>query len=79
MNIGRWPPPPRGPERNGLVERANRPHRTEHWERYAGDLELPLLQAARCAWEAEDTRRRPHQAAGYLTPPRPSPPAPERR
>ena len=60
--------PPRSPKLNGHVERANRTHRNEFWECYAGDLELPPLQAALRAWEAEYNHRRPHQALGYLTP-----------
>ena len=60
--------PPRSPKLNGHVERANRTHRTEFWEVYAGDLELPPLREALQAWEDEYNRVRPHQALGYLTP-----------
>jgi transposase InsO family protein len=56
--------PPRSPKLNGHVERANRTHRNEFWELYAGDLELPLLQAALRAWEDEYNHLRPHQALG---------------
>ena len=60
--------PPRSPKLNGHVERANRTHRTEFWECYEGDLELPPLQQALREWEAEYNSARPHQALGYLTP-----------
>jgi len=60
--------PPRSPKLNGHVERANRTHRNEFWELYAGDLDLPPLQAALRAREEEDNHVRPHQALGYLTP-----------
>ena len=60
--------PPRSPKLNGHVERANRTHRTEFWELYDGDLELPPLQAALRAWEESYTHIRPHQALGYRTP-----------
>jgi putative transposase len=60
--------PPRSPKLNGHVERANRTHRTEFWELYDGDLELPLLQAALQVWEQSYNHVRPHQALGYRTP-----------
>lgn len=60
--------PPRSPKLNGHVERANRTHRSEFWELYDGDLELPPLQAALRAWEEHYNHVRPHQALGYLTP-----------
>jgi transposase InsO family protein len=60
--------PPRSPKLNGHVERANRTHRQEFWERYDGDLALPPLQAALRAWEETDNHVRPHQAPGYQTP-----------
>ena len=60
--------PPRSPKRNGHVERANRTHRSEFWERSDGPLELPPVQDALRAWEDSDNHVRPHQALGYLTP-----------
>lgn len=60
--------PPRRPKLNGHVERANRTHRNEFWELYAGELALPPLRAALRAWEDEYNRVRPHQAPGYRTP-----------
>jgi transposase InsO family protein len=60
--------PPRSPKLNGHVERVNRTHRSEFWELYDGDLELPPLQQALRAWEDEYNHVRPHQALGYRTP-----------
>ena len=60
--------PPRSPKLNGHVERANRTHRTEFWELYDGDLELPPLQQALRQWEQAYNHVRPHQALGYRTP-----------
>lgn len=60
--------PPRSPKLNGHVERVNRTYRTEFWELYDGDLELPPLQEALQTWEAEYNHVRPHQALGYQTP-----------
>jgi putative transposase len=60
--------PPRSPKLNGHVERANGTHRREFWECYAGDLDLPLLQAALRDWERAYNHERPHQALGYQTP-----------
>jgi putative transposase len=60
--------PPRSPKLNGHVERANRTHRSEFWELYDGELELPPVQHALRAWEEQYNHVRPHQALGYLTP-----------
>jgi putative transposase len=60
--------PPRSPKLNGHVERANRTHRSEFWELYDGDLELPPLREALRAWEETYNHVRPHQALGYRTP-----------
>jgi transposase InsO family protein len=60
--------PPRSPKLNGHVERANRTHLQEFWERSDGDLELPPLQQALRACGEHDHHVRPHQALGYRTP-----------
>ena len=60
--------PPRSPQLNGHVERANRTHRSEFWELYDGALDLPPLQEALRAWETTYNHTRPHQALGYQTP-----------
>ena len=60
--------PPRSPKLNGHVERANRTHRTEFWELYDGNLDLPPLREALRAWEDQYNHHRPHQALDYRTP-----------
>ena len=60
--------PPRFPKLNGRVERRNGTARRAFWECYAGDLDLPTLQAALRSWETTYNTVRPHQALGYETP-----------
>jgi len=60
--------PPRSPKLNGRVERLNGTARREFWECYAGDLDLPTVQAALRQWESHYNTERPHQALGYATP-----------
>ncbi len=38
--------PPRSPKLNGHVERAQRTHTEEFWERYDGDLDLSTVRPA---------------------------------
>ena len=60
--------PPRSPKLNGHVERAQRTHTEEFWERYDGDLDLPSVRPALRAWERLYNTFRPHQALAQLTP-----------
>ncbi len=60
--------PPRSPKLNGKVERINRTYRTEFYECYDGDLDLPVLAAALRSFEQAYNTQRPHQALGYQTP-----------
>jgi len=60
--------PPRSPQLNGHVERAQRTHTEEFYECYDGDLELTALRPALHQWEHVYNTVRPHQALGYLTP-----------
>ncbi len=60
--------PPRSPKLNGRVERLNGTARREFWECYAGELDLPTVQAALLQWEVQYTTSRPNQALGYATP-----------
>jgi putative transposase len=60
--------PPRSPQLNGRVERAQRTHTEEFYESYTGDFDLPTLRAAQRQWEQIYNEVRPHQAWGYLTP-----------
>src|SRR3989337_3096731 len=54
--------PPRSPKLNGHVERAQRTHTEEFWERYDGDLDLPAVRPALRHWEHLYNTFRPHQA-----------------
>jgi len=60
--------PPRSPKLNGHVERAQRTHTEEFWERYDGDLDLPSLRPALHDWERLYNTFRPHQALKGRTP-----------
>src|SRR3990172_8278321 len=60
--------PPRSPKLNGHVERAQRTHTEEFWERYEGDLDLPSVRPALRAWEHLYNTVRPHQALAGPTP-----------
>src|SRR3990170_901834 len=60
--------PPRSPKLNGHVERAQRTHTEEFWERYEGDLDLPSARPALRAWEHLYNTFRPHQALAQQTP-----------
>jgi len=60
--------PPRSPKLNGHVERAQRTHTEEFWERYEGDLDLPAVRPALRDWEHLYNTFRPHQALAQRTP-----------
>jgi len=60
--------PPRSPKLNGHVERAQRTHTEEFWERYEGDLDLPAVRLALRDWEHLYNTFRPHQALAGETP-----------
>ena len=60
--------PPRSPKLNGHVERAQRTHTEEFWERYEGELDLPTVRPALRAWEHLYNTFRPHQALAGRTP-----------
>lgn len=60
--------PPRSPQLNGRVERANRTHTEEFYELTPCALSLAQLNAELQAWERTYNTVRPHQALGYLTP-----------
>lgn len=60
--------PPRSPKLNGHVERAQRTHTEEFWERYDGDLDLPAVRPALRRWEHLYNTFRPHQALAQQTP-----------
>jgi transposase InsO family protein len=60
--------PPKSPQLNGHVERAQRTHTEEFYKGYEGDFDLPSPRPALRAWEEVYNTVRPHQALGYLTP-----------
>jgi len=67
-NILLFEPPPRSPELNGRVERANRTHREEFYEVYDVDLNLEEHNRQLAEWSYTYNYIRPHQALDYLTP-----------
>ena len=60
--------PPRSPQLNSHVERANRTHAEAFYEVTAGSLQIPQLNQEHREWERTYNTVRPHQALGYLTP-----------
>ncbi len=60
--------PPRSPELNGHVERAQRTHTEEFYEVYLGDTDLKTLNPALVDWERVYNHIRPHQALHWKTP-----------
>jgi putative transposase len=60
--------PPRSPQLNGRVERANRTHTEEFYELTPCALSIAELNRELQAWERTYNTVRPHQALGYLTP-----------
>src|SRR3989337_2708513 len=60
--------PPRSPKLNGHVERAQRTHTEEFWERYDGDLDLPAVRPALRHWEPLYNTFRTHQDLAQQTP-----------
>lgn len=66
--VALWVLPPRKPQWNGCVERANRTGREEFWECYEGELDMPTMTEALQVWEGEYNTVRPHQSLGMRTP-----------
>jgi transposase InsO family protein len=60
--------PPRSPEHNGHVERAQRTHTEQFYEVTDTSFEIAELNQALKEWERVYNTVRPHQALGYLTP-----------
>jgi transposase InsO family protein len=60
--------PPRSPELNGSVERANRTHTEEFYEVVDSDFTITDLTRKLLEWEWVYNTVRPHQALGYRTP-----------
>jgi len=66
--VALWVLPPRKPQWNGYVERANRTGREEFWECYDGELDVPSITAALQAWESEYNTVRLHHSLGDAQP-----------
>ena len=60
--------PPRSPELNGMVERANRSERIECWSQHQGELTCAALNEAQALWLDYYNNRRPHRSLGMKTP-----------
>lgn len=60
--------PPRSPQLNGAVERAQRTHTEEFYEVYDLPWTATALNPHARQWEHTYNTVRPHQALGYLTP-----------
>ena len=60
--------PPKHPQYNGCVERANRSARIEFWGRYDGPLSIDPVQAALAGYEFFYNYERPHAALDWKTP-----------
>ena len=60
--------PPRSPELNGIVERANRSERIECWSQHQGELTCAALNESQSRWLDYYNNRRPHRSLGMRTP-----------
>ena len=60
--------PPRSPELNGMVERANRSERIECWSQHRGEVTCAALNESQSAWLDYYNNRRPHRGLGMKTP-----------
>ncbi len=59
--------PPRSPQLNGIVERANRTARAECWSQYRGELTCAAMNEALAAY-LDYYNRRQHRSLGTKTP-----------
>ena len=60
--------PPKRPQLNGCVERANDTTRVEFWNRYDGDFTVAAANRALADYQRFYHQVRPHQALDFLTP-----------
>ena len=60
--------PPRRPQWNGCVERANRSARIEFWSLYDGPLTVASVAPALARYEFFFNYERPHTSLAYRTP-----------
>ncbi len=60
--------PPRRPQLNGCVERANDTTRVEFWNRCDGDFTAGAANRALAKYQRFHHQVRPHQALDFMTP-----------
>ncbi len=60
--------PPKRPQLNGCVERANDTTRVEFWNRYDGDFTVEAANRALADYQRFYHQVRPHQALDFMTP-----------
>ena len=60
--------PPRRPQLNGIVERANRTARAECWRLHDGELNCRAMNKTLQAYLEYYNNRRPHRSLGTRTP-----------
>ena len=60
--------PPRSPQLNGIVERANRTARVECWSQHRGELTCAAMNEALRRYLDYYNSRRPHRSLGMKTP-----------
>ena len=68
MGIDLYVLPPRSPEYNGTVERANGSAKSEFYPFYEGALKIHAIQKGLQRYVTKYNNYRPHQALQYLTP-----------
>ncbi len=68
LNVPLFVLPPRRPQYNGCVERANRSARTEFWNLYNGPLTVTSVASRLAQYEFFYNYQRPHASLAYRTP-----------
>ena len=68
LNIQLFVLPPKRPQLNGCVERANDTTRVEFWNRYDGDFTVEAANQALDDYQRFYHQVRPHQALDFMTP-----------
>ena len=68
LNIPLYVLPPKSPQLNGCVERANGTSRYEFYPLYCGNLNIGSLNRELERYQHQYNHYRPHQALGQLTP-----------
>ena len=68
LDIALFVLPPKRPQLNGCVERANDTTRVEFWNRYDGDFTVEAVNRALVEYQRFYHQVRPHQALDFMTP-----------